>query len=749
MGSCNEEDFLERLGPQLRWKIRAQRRFCPDAETLSAVLEGTAPGPVCEQVIKHLRHCAQCAALETRLRAFDEVTMPESAVEWTQARARLDNWLDGFLRSERAARAQKEGRSLWGVLTWETVSKFLLPGKLKWALGATVVVLMLIPSALLLRLRHEQLLENQAALRQAIPQQQPASPPAGTPAEAPPRESQKGGQTTVTAPQGKHAATPTSSPETTAPSSPQGQNLPTLTAEARQSPPPATGETAQPAPATPATAVGRGASGALTGPATGLRPGAGLTAVISGGSYPPRIFVGNGQEASLGPGGRIVEIRDRNHGMVVECGLHPAERTVVTESNGLRVVSLGPHHGYLERPFINRNERTYFRRTYLVDGRSFAQVYQADYYQGVRYYSYVPAYYYHPAFYHWAYSPWPAPVNYRWKWYGAPWYTSYGTYFAPASAYLSAPLWLTDFLIAEDLRLAYEAAQNHRPDEQPAEAGSTAAAQLTPEVKAAVEAEVKRLLAAEQVEASLPTTASGSMPTAGSAAAPAALDPARRLFVVSSDLLASSTGGQECELTGGDVIARIDDTPDQDGKVRTTVLSSKQNECAVGSRPKFEVNDLQEMQNSFRVQLDRGLSALAESQGKNGLPPAPDTAATAGEIPPPAPDPNVEMMLQNAQNEATQLEAEVQQEIQSTEAASERANGQRIGVAVPSVPGAGQTAAAASGATSKRPGKPVIPGVSKRQAARKVPTAHSAPAPRPGRMVPLKPPTHAVPPPHL
>jgi hypothetical protein len=213
MGSCNEEDFLERLGPQLRWKIRAQRRFCPDAETLSAVLEGTAPGPVCEQVIKHLRHCAQCAALETRLRAFDEVTMPESAVEWTQARARLDNWLDGFLRSERAARAQKEGRSLWGVLTWETVSKFLLPGKLKWALGATVVVLMLIPSALLLRLRHEQLLENQAALRQAIPQQQPASPPAGTPAEAPPRESQKGGQTTVTAPQGKHAATPTSSPE--------------------------------------------------------------------------------------------------------------------------------------------------------------------------------------------------------------------------------------------------------------------------------------------------------------------------------------------------------------------------------------------------------------------------------------------------------------------------------------------------------------------------------------------------------
>ncbi len=108
MGGRKEEDFLEKLGPQVRRKIRAERNSCPDAETLSAVLEGTAPGPVRERVMGHLRHCAECAALQTRLQAFDDVTMEGSAAEWSQQQIRLDNWLDDFLRSERAARAKRK-----------------------------------------------------------------------------------------------------------------------------------------------------------------------------------------------------------------------------------------------------------------------------------------------------------------------------------------------------------------------------------------------------------------------------------------------------------------------------------------------------------------------------------------------------------------------------------------------------------------------------------------------------------------
>jgi len=53
-----------------------------------------------------------------------------------------------------------------------------------------------------------------------------------------------------------------------------------------------------------------------------------------------------------------------------------------------------------------------------------------------------------------------------------------------------------------------------------------------------------------------------------------ALDPARRTFVVDSDLSVVSNG-QECGLTAGDVITRLTDTPDADNMVNASVSASK------------------------------------------------------------------------------------------------------------------------------------------------------------------------------
>ena len=184
--------------------------------------------------MEHLRHCAECAALQTRLQAFDDVTMPESAAEWSQQQIRLDNWLEGFLRSERASRAKREGKSLWEFLTWETVSKYLMSRKLQWALGATAALLLIIGSVLLVRLRHPQLPQNQAALRGAMPQPQPVSPPTGKPAEARPGKPPVGERPKATGSQEQRAVAPNSSQEQTTPSPPQDHNLPSLTAEARQ-----------------------------------------------------------------------------------------------------------------------------------------------------------------------------------------------------------------------------------------------------------------------------------------------------------------------------------------------------------------------------------------------------------------------------------------------------------------------------------------------------------------------------------
>jgi hypothetical protein len=76
-----------------------------------------------------------------------------------------------------------------------------------------------------------------------------------------------------------------------------------------------------------------------------------------------------------------------------------------------------------------------------------------------------------------------------------------------------------------------------------------------------------------------------------------------------------------------------------------------------------DVNDLQEMQNQFGEKIDSGLKTLADNSGKGGLPPAPDTGTSAGEVPLPPPDGNVDSALQAQQAEADQTENQVQQEV--------------------------------------------------------------------------------------
>ena len=387
----------------------------------------------------------------------------------------------------------------------------------------------------------------------------------------------------------------------------------------------------------------------------------------------PTHFVGGqGQEARFGSRGQIREVHDTKRNLTVQHGLRPGDSRVVTERNGRRLVATGPHRGYMERPYYrDRYGRAYVQRTYWVHGHPYAYAYRDRVYYGVHYYYYAPVYYYHPVFYGWAYNPWAAPVYYDWGWGpAAPWF--YGGYFAPAPYYPTASLWLTDFLLAENLKLAYEARQEAAANPEPAssaeqpappEGGSPAATPLSPEVKQMIEAEVRRQLAVEKAAAQSPQAQ-----PANDQAPPPALDPSQRLFVVSSNLGVSTAEGQECELTPGDVITRLEDTAGSDSKVKVSVMSSKPDDCGMGSSPRVEVSDLQEMNNSFREQLDAGLKTLAEKSGTGGLPKAPDTQTSTGEVPPPAPDKNVDTQLADQQKEATQAEAEVRQEVQTAQA---------------------------------------------------------------------------------
>jgi hypothetical protein len=372
------------------------------------------------------------------------------------------------------------------------------------------------------------------------------------------------------------------------------------------------------------------------------------------------VHVGN-RTVAYRPNGKVRTIQTR--GMVIHNGARG--RTIVTERNGRRIVSMGPRRGYLERPYLRRGGRAYVQRSYYYGGRRYAYAYRSYYWRGRPYYGYAPAYYYRPAYYQWAYRPWPAPAYYRWGYYQDPWYNSYNYYYRPYPAYPSASPWLTDYMFSEQLRAAYEARLNsgvfphwtelYASLAAPA-AGGEGGTPIPKEVKQMISDEVKQELEAEQNAAA----SSGGQQSAGSGdETPKALDPNFTVFLVSSDLDITDDDGNECSLTPGDVITRTSDTAGDDNKVSIQVNASKKDDCAVGTTAQVDVNDLQEMYNQFHQMMDAGLKSLAENQGKSGLPAAPDTTTTAGEVPEPTADNNVESDLQAQQQEAEQAEQQV------------------------------------------------------------------------------------------
>jgi len=248
---------------------------------------------------------------------------------------------------------------------------------------------------------------------------------------------------------------------------------------------------------------------------------------------------------------------------------------------------------------------------------------------------------------------------------------------------LRGPILLTDYLIAQQLQAAYAAraadaaAADAEAAAAPADTGGGDAAPapastqvvLTPEVKQAIAEEVKAQLAAQQAQAQQGgggAAAAAPAPAAAPASAsggqvPPALDPAQRTFVVDTDVTAVANG-QECALTGGDVITRLTDTPDTDQTVNVSIGASKKSDCASGQTVAVKVDDLQEMYNHFQEQVSNGMGELAKKQGTGGMPKAPDTATTASDVPPPPPDKNAAQDLQQQQQQADQTEAQVKQE---------------------------------------------------------------------------------------
>jgi hypothetical protein len=257
----------------------------------------------------------------------------------------------------------------------------------------------------------------------------------------------------------------------------------------------------------------------------------------------------------------------------------------------------------------------------MTNGELQVSVYRLVSYRGLTFQQYMPAVYFQPKFYSWVASPWAAPVPYAWGWNAEPWFGFYSGYFTPELVYSGAAMWLTDSVLASSLSDAYA-------DQQTVASRSTIPqsdaqqAVISPAVKLAIAEEVRQQIASEQADST-----KKPQETAPSNGSPVALNPAQRVFVVSSSLDVFTASGTTCTLTGGDIIRRTGDTMGAGNLVAVTVLSSKPGDCPATTAASVHAVALQKMHNVFRQKLDSGLATYAKKQGTGGLPAGPPAGA--------------------------------------------------------------------------------------------------------------------------
>jgi len=391
------------------------------------------------------------------------------------------------------------------------------------------------------------------------------------------------------------------------------------------------------------------------------------------------VAASGGRSFDVRPNGRLAEFRKpgevatfRENGRLAH--LHtgtlditrgPHGRMIVTERpDHSRVVGFGPHAGYVQKTVVIGGN-PYTERRFIAGGFRRTSIYTTYSLHGVAMDHYVPRYTYAPAFYGWAYYGWDRPRAYAWGWDGQPWLGYYGGYFSPSLAYASGAVWLADYFLGNTLAAGYQEqdpgdnAQN--PDEpvlasdgsmEPSDdAYAPVDTPITPEVKQAIAEEVQQQLAYENAAAAQPAQASTltdlpQVMTAG------------HVFVVSEPLNVVTTDQQSCGLSVGNVLQLVAPPAGDSPAANLSVVSSRKADCPAGLQVTISLNDLQEMQNNFRAQLDSGLQTMHDQQGKGGLPGAPNSAIA----PPPMPGPDVP-------SDGTDVEAALQAQSQQAQAA--------------------------------------------------------------------------------
>ena len=367
--------------------------------------------------------------------------------------------------------------------------------------------------------------------------------------------------------------------------------------------------------------------------------------------------------ARMRPDGRPGDIHNARLGMDIHHNFAGGGRRIESvRPDGRRFVSERGRPGYIGRPYAFRGH-DFERRAYYDHGRVYNRYYGAYGYHGYNMHVYAPGRYYPGAYYGWAYHPWGAPVRYGWGFESRPWYGYYGAYYTPYPVYASPSLWLTDYMFSQTLAAAYQARIDAGAGAGPAPA-AYAGPPVSPEAKQMIATEVQNDIALENAQATA-NQQQGAPDARQSSVARLMEDGKPHAFLAGREVDVVDSSGLECAITDGDVLQLTTAPGPQDATANVTVMASKGGkDCQRGVQVAVGIDELQEMDNHLREQVDAGLQELAAQQGKNGLPAAPAAAMAApseaaiAQVAPP-PDPNGAQELAQQDVQATQAEKEV------------------------------------------------------------------------------------------
>ena len=323
-------------------------------------------------------------------------------------------------------------------------------------------------------------------------------------------------------------------------------------------------------------------------------------------------------------------------------------------------------NGTVERPI----RPGFVSRSYVSGGHVlYTHVYQSHVWhqfgRSFTYEAYVPAWRFPAAYYGWALAPWAHPVVYSWGWRAQPWYPVYGAYFTPYPVYASPDLWMTDYILSQNMQAAYQAqatpvapppeATNYvdpaaAPDATaapsgyvdpaaapdavappadssapppPSEAAPAPAApvptapppKVTPQIKAQLNEQIKVQLQEQQAATATPAT----LTTPGG---PAALRPNHVFFAVVQPLDVASGPNRHCKLSPNDYIKRTGGMSADDWMIPVVVELSAPSDCPEGLATRIGLNDLNAMENEQEAQVLQAMRAASRSMGPNGPGPA-------------------------------------------------------------------------------------------------------------------------------